>query len=310
MILGVVAKPIPSRDFDGKLFMKRVLRTESYRQSASNQNFTDDASVNGLIKNGEWLELVTEGMSLSKLRDAVGETYQLKLNITERLVLRYYIPLSEEGGKTKVKHILKDDASLLTMDLFRLIKYQLMVRYEKGDEREINVTCNSEFMVDTMPEVGQSIRDAYHWVPSSSPIFLYMDNAGGHGRKEVVNDYVKMLREKYNVICVHQRPRSPESNMLDLGVWMAMQNVVEKLHFRQRVEVQALFRTCEKAWKKLEPIKLQNVYNRWKMVLDLIIDDEGGNFLVETKRGKLFRAPSDTAEEFAKPTCGGYRRQR
>ena len=38
------------------------------------------------------------------------------------------------------------------------------------------------------------------------------------------------------------------------------------------------------------------VYRRWKIVLDLIIEDDGGNRKVETKRGKLFRAPSDEAE--------------
>ena len=34
------------------------------------------------------------------------------------------------------------------------------------------------------------------------------------------------------------------------------------------------------------------------MVLDLIIDDDGGNRLVETKRGKLYRAPSVEVELF------------
>ena len=32
------------------------------------------------------------------------------------------------------------------------------------------------------------------------------------------------------------------------------------------------------------------------MVLDLIIDDEGGNRLVESKRGKLYRASPEEAE--------------
>ena len=64
------------------------------------------------------------------------------------------------------------------------------------------------------------------------PIYLYMDNAGGHGKKHVVEKYVATLKDDYNVIIRHQRPRSPATNMLDLGVWMALQNVVEKLHFR------------------------------------------------------------------------------
>ena len=56
-------------------------------------------------------------------------------------------------------------------------------------------------------------------------------------------------------------------------------------------------RTVDRAWKELEPVKLENVFRRWKMVLDLIVEDEGGNRKVETKRGKLFRAPEAEVED-------------
>ena len=55
-------------------------------------------------------------------------------------------------------------------------------------------------------------------------------------------------------------------------------------------------RTVDQAWDKLEAIKLEHVYNRWKMVLDLIIEDGGGNSKVESERGKLYREPSKEAE--------------
>ena len=122
--------------------------------------------------------------------------------------------------------------------------------------------------------------------------FLYLDKAGGHGSKEVIDKYVDDLREIWNVICVHQRPHSPATNMLDLGVWMALQNVVEKLHYKKRMEMTALCNTVEEAWGKLETVKLQNVFTRWKMVIDLIIEDNGGDRVVEARRGKLYREPS------------------
>ena len=156
----------------------------------------------------------------------------------------------------------------------------------------------------------QAIREAYSGigpaprtrensgchVGADVPIFLYLDNAGGHGTDDCVAEYVKTLKDDWNVICVHQRPRSPATNMLDLGIWMAIQSVVEKLHFGCMKENNALARTVDKAWEELEPVKLTNVFNRWKLVLDLIIDDEGGNRKVESKRGKLFRAPPEEAE--------------
>ena len=83
---------------------------------------------------------------------------------------------------------------------------------------------------------------------------------------------------------------------INLGVWMSFQNVVEKLHFRQCTEVKALANMVNKAWDELEPIKLENVYNQCKMVLNLIIKDKGGDGKIESKRGKLFRAPSEEAE--------------
>ena len=78
-------------------------------------------------------------------------------------------------------------------------------------------------MEDIMPKVNKIIRDAYHWVPTDHPIFLFLDNAGGHGTQDVVDAYVKGPQDDFNVICIHQRPPSLATNMLDLGVWMAFQ---------------------------------------------------------------------------------------
>ena len=85
--------------------------------------------------------------------------------------------------------------------------------------------------------------------------------------------------------------------MLDLGVWMALQSVVEKLHHSQRQHLTALCNTVMKAWGELEPVKLTNVYERWKLVLDLIIEDNGGDRLIGSKRGKLFRESSHEEED-------------
>ena len=58
------------------------------------------------------------------------------------------------------------------------------------------------------------------------------------------------------------------------------------------MKAKILYNTVEEAWKPLDSIKLQNVYSRWEMVLGLIIDDNGGDRLIEAKRGKLYCAPS------------------
>ena len=53
-------------------------------------------------------------------------------------------------------------------------------------------------------------------------------------------------------------------------------------------EKNALARTVDRAWDDLDPVSLANILNRWWLVLDVIIDDNGGNRTEESKRGKLF----------------------
>ena len=85
--------------------------------------------------------------------------------------------------------------------------------------------------------------------------------------------------------------------MLDLRAWMALQNVVERLSFRNRKDKEVLAKTVEATWLKSEPTKLTDIWNRWLMVINLIIKDEDRDRLVESRRGKRFRAPTDEAED-------------
>ena len=52
---------------------------------------------------------------------------------------------------------------------------------DAGSGCEKDITCNSEFMINSINQIGITIRDAFHWVPRDVPIYLYMGNAGGHG---------------------------------------------------------------------------------------------------------------------------------
>ena len=48
MFLGVVARPIPEKDFDGKIFIDRVAETVEYKRTTHTQRFSDHAGVNWL----------------------------------------------------------------------------------------------------------------------------------------------------------------------------------------------------------------------------------------------------------------------
>ncbi len=78
--------------------------------------------------------------------------------------------------------------------------------------------------------------------------------------------------------------------MLDLGVWMSIQSAVMKTHYGRRCHHDALAKSVEDAWNGyLSQEAFTNVYKRLRVVLACIVDANGGNRLVESKRGKLFR---------------------
>ena len=60
----------------------------------------------------------------------------------------------------------------------RVSDLELRVRREQGEKYEKDVTCDSAFMARMMPDIGKWIREKYHFVPRSHPIYLIMDNAG------------------------------------------------------------------------------------------------------------------------------------
>jgi hypothetical protein len=58
-----------------------------------------------------------------------------------------------------------------------------------GTAVEWKVNCNSVFMLENIPTVGAEIRRIMHWIPPEQEIYLVMDNAGGHGIEEAVDEY-------------------------------------------------------------------------------------------------------------------------
>ena len=150
-----------------------------------------------------------------------------------------------------------------------------------------DVNCDSQFMIDMVDEIGSSIRKAYSFLPHSKPITLFMDNAGGHGKKNIKEEYVKKLKDKYNVEVEWQVPNSPETNMLDLGTWLSLQSKVELSHRNKVMHKDVLAATVEKCWNDIDMNEdiLNKVHERWKVVLELIVKGKGSNNLVEKHHG-------------------------
>ena len=124
---------------------------------------------------------------------------------------------------------------------------QLYVQVQQGDEIQKDCSCDSSFMLETIPEVRVGLQKSFHWFPQDQTIYLVMDNAGGHGTNDAIKTYTDGLKE-YNVEIIWQVPRSPETNMLDLGVWMSIHNDVERMHHGIKCSHNALAKSVKDYW--------------------------------------------------------------
>ena len=94
--------------------------------------------------------------------------------------------------------------------------------------------------------------------------------------------------------------RSPETNLLDLGIWMPIQATVHNIHHHQkRIQHDSLANSVETAWEgNLNEVAFSNIYNRLRITLSLILRDGGGNDKVEEKRGEKFKQDFTESDEF------------
>ena len=308
MYLGVVARPNADKGFNGRIMIKRVAREEEVKKRSRNQNFSPDVKVNEAIKSGtDWHDLYVEDITAGDLCDAIAEFYGLSEFVTDRLELLF--PNYNEDGQRKKNqgknYVIKRDEVLSSLERYtptsngqkvkvELSDVEIGVRYQKNDKITKDVSCDSKWMLETMDGVGKAIREAYHWVKwnprnvqQSNTIYLVMDNAGGHGTDEAVQQYSKDLKNNYKIEIVHQVPRSPETNVLDLGIWMSLQSAVEKEHRGQKCDANALDGTVMRVWENVaSEDAFRNVFGKLPVIYHNIKTSGGGNNTVETNRGK------------------------
>ena len=142
-----------------------------------------------------------------------------------------------------------------------------------------------------MLRVGTSIREKFNWIPIQQKCYLIMDNAGGYDTSETVEWYKNELLTKFNIDIIHQIPRSPFTNVLNLGIWMSLQSIVERRHFLKRCSVSVLERTVMTTWNSSDlNQQMANFFERLKVVLCNILKGNGGNDLVEENRELKGRA--------------------
>jgi hypothetical protein len=233
------------------------------------------------------MDYVQEDMTPRHIAFELCTRFDLDEEVQENIRVRYKTRHTNSWKNTNTQRL----STILTKLGLRFgerdfTRLQVVVLRKEGTEYQKDVTCNSDFMEEAMPEVGRMIREAHHWLPAEQIINLVLDNAGGHGTKEAIVEYQEHLMSQYKVRLIHQIPTSPETNILDLGVWASLQSAVETCHRRMKQDPKALASTIEKVWRDFDSSVFTKVYDRWKnKVLNLIIAGCGDNVNVDSARG-------------------------
>ena len=215
-------RPVPHRQFDGKIHIERVSKKRFIQKCTAHTNFCDDALLNSEIVSGKWKHLVSEDLhiNVSEVKQLIYEYYDLEEAVVDRLELSYKTKIGKSGNEKLVVieddgrtlescKIRKNDDSNIPAGTIIIDDIELKVRQQIGDEVEEDASCDSEFMLTAMNRVGKAIWDKYHWVPNEQKCYLVMDNAGGHGTNTAIATYTKMLEDDYNIEIIFQIPRSP-----------------------------------------------------------------------------------------------------
>ena len=117
--MGVVARPISSRHFNGKIVMERVSRMRYVTMAIVHTNFCDDALVNDAIKSGDWKVLIDSfTTTVEDLITMISGAYNIEDSIVDRI--EFYYTTKIGGNNNTEKVILEDDNSAFNSKKIRV----------------------------------------------------------------------------------------------------------------------------------------------------------------------------------------------
>ncbi len=106
------------------------------------------------------------------------------------------------------------------------------------------------------------------------PVYVQQDNARRH-----IPSHDKEIREKgredgWNIVLCNQPANSPDFNVLDLGLFNAIQSL---LHQAAAENIDDLLKAVETALEELHPSKLGDTFVTLQKVMECVMDFDGGN---------------------------------
>ena len=86
MIMGVVGRPIPHRNFDGRIHLERISKTKYLSTCTANRDFSHDIGVNEALKTGEWRSIISgNDRKIGDIAVILTEAYGLEEYVSDQL---------------------------------------------------------------------------------------------------------------------------------------------------------------------------------------------------------------------------------
>ena len=151
--------------------------------------------------------------------------------------------------------------------------------HERGEEYMVNINMDGDVFMDMMEnEVVPAILKKCKW---AKRVIVQFDSAGGHRVAESV-DYLNAVgaTKKPQILFITQPSRSPDVNVLDLGIWRSMSSRVTTVKYDRSSSLsmdQRIINAVEEMWKEYDPNVLHNIFVTLKLILYAIRDNNGGN---------------------------------
>ena len=276
--------------------MESITILKEAKSSSYNPNFVSTHKDHVKLLNN-WRMNFTVDNNLNDIVEYLKEQFELTCD-PDSIVLRRVKIVENKRGKPENKWYTIDINNIKTIKEIdeaagrepSLLEWNISVRTKMGDVVVESVNCDGRYMIECMERAGKKIREHFHYVPPTTPIYLQGDNAGGHGTDDNIKKYTKMLKDDYNIILFHQPSNSPDFNANDLGFYNAMQSIVTKLMVGKRKNMDSLDAAISGAWHSMSRSVLRNVFDFLPSVMSSCILDEGRNTLCESFRGKKFEA--------------------
>jgi hypothetical protein len=146
---------------------------------------------------------------------------------------------------------------------------------KKGEKRQRNKNVNGTYYSELLDKaLAATIK--HPAFKKAKVIYAQDDNAPAHsdGQEVVQKVWEKYSKTKPKIQRQQQMPKSPDTNVCDMGIFRWIQHEVDVMEPEGR---DGLCKACKKAWNKLSENHIANMFKKKNEVCQFILDCKGGN---------------------------------